>query len=54
MYDSKKLELKWQEIWDKEGIFEPKKDYNLQKNIFFQCFRIQAEESTWGMLEIIQ
>lgn len=38
MYDSKKLELKWQEIWDKEGIFEPKKDYNLQKKYILSMF----------------
>ena len=30
-YDFKKIELKWQEKWDKDGVFEAKNDYDKPK-----------------------
>lgn len=37
-YDSKSIELKWQKIWDEEGIFEPKDDYSLPKKYILSMF----------------
>ena len=37
-YDSKSIELKWQKIWDKEGVFEPKDDYSLPKKYILSMF----------------
>lgn len=37
-YESQNLEFKWQEIWEKEGIFEPKQDYNLPKKYILSMF----------------
>ena len=37
-YDSKSIELKWQKIWDEEGVFEPKDDYSLPKKYILSMF----------------
>ena len=37
-YDSKSIELKWQKIWDDEGVFEPKDDYSLPKKYILSMF----------------
>jgi len=37
-YDSKSIELKWQTIWDEEGVFEPKDDYSLPKKYILSMF----------------
>ena len=37
-YDSKSIELKWQRIWDEEGVFEPKDDYSLPKKYILSMF----------------
>ena len=37
-YDSKSIELKWQKIWNEEGVFEPKDDYSLPKKYILSMF----------------
>ncbi len=37
-YNSKSIELKWQKIWDEEGVFEPKDDYSLPKKYILSMF----------------
>ena len=37
-YDSKSIELKWQKIWDEEGVFEPKDNYSLPKKYILSMF----------------
>ena len=34
-YEAKEIEKKWQEIWLKNGEFEPKDDYSLPKKYIF-------------------
>lgn len=37
-YDSLEIEKKWQEIWEKNGDFEPKDDYSLPKKYILSMF----------------
>lgn len=37
-YEAKKVEKKWQEIWIKNGEFEPKDDYSLPKKYILSMF----------------
>lgn len=37
-YEAKKIEKKWQEIWSKNGEFEPKDDYSMPKKYILSMF----------------
>ena len=37
-YEPAKIEKKWQEIWSKNGEFEPKDDYSLPKKYILSMF----------------